>query len=324
MIVDNALYVDGRRVDDPHSLHEAHEACCQTQQALAWIGLDKPAEEELAAVAEEFGLHELAVEDSVKAHQRPKLERYDGTLFVVLRPARYLEKASEVEFSEAHVFVGHNFVVTVRHGEVPAFSAVRRRLESEPKLLSRGPEAILHAIMDEVVDDYVPVVEGIGEDIQEVEAEVFGGNTDVSRRIYGLSREVSEFLRATKPLGSALKRLLEGGERESIDMEVRRYLRDVFDHVARVVEQVEDFQGSLANILNVNLTMVTVRQNNQVRKISAWAAILIVPTIVSGIYGMNYKYMPELTWRFGYPYALILMVAICVVLYLAFRRAKWL
>jgi magnesium transporter len=178
--------------------------------------------------------------------------------------------------------------------------------------------------MDEVVDDYGPVAEGLGEDIQEVEAEVFGGNTDVSRRIYRLSREVSEFLRATKPLGSALERLLEGDERESIDTEVRRYLRDVYDHVARVTEQVEDFQGSLANILNVNLTMVTVRQNNQVRKISAWAAILIVPTIVSGIYGMNYKYMPELTWQFGYPYALILMVAICVVLYLAFRRAKWL
>ena len=324
MIVDNALYVDGKRADDPHSLREAYQACRARQAALAWIGLDRPTEEEFAAVAEEFGLHELAVEDSVKAHQRPKLERYDGTLFIVLKPARYLDETNEVEFSEAHVFVGENFVVTVRHGEVPAFSAVRDRLEDEPGLLSRGPGAVLHAIMDEVVDDYGPVVEGLGEDIEEVEAEVFGGNADVSRRIYGLSGEVSGFLRATKPLGGALERLLGGDERESIDPEVRRYLRDVYDHVERVTEQVEGFQGSLANILNVNLTMVTVRQNNQVRKISAWAAILIVPTIISGIYGMNYQHMPELYWRFGYPYALILMAAICAGLYVAFKRAKWL
>lgn len=323
MIVDNALYVDGKRVDDPHSLQEAHEAC-QSQRAVAWIGLDKPTEEEFAAVAEEFGLHELAVEDSINAHQRPKIERYDKTLFVVLKPARYLDETEEVEFSEAHIFVGEHFVVTVRHGEVPAFSAVRERVEREPELLSRGPEAILHAIMDEVVDDYGPVVDGLADDIEEVEAEVFGGNAQVSRRIYELSREVSEFLRATRPLGKALELLIGGDERDSINQEVRRYLRDVYDHTQRVTEQVEDFQASLANILNVNLTMVTVRQNNQVRKISAWAAILIVPTIISGIYGMNYKYMPELSWKFGYPYALALMVVICVALYLAFKRANWL
>jgi magnesium transporter len=323
MIVDNALYVDGKRAEDPQTLHEAHEGC-QAQHALAWIGLDKPTKEEFVAVAEEFGLHELAVEDSIKAHQRPKLERYDGTLFVVLKPARYIDETEEVEFSEAHIFVGQNFVVTVRHGEVPAFSAVRERLESEPELLRRGAEAIMHAIMDEVVDDYGPVVVGLGDDIAEVEAEVFGGNADVSRRIYELSREVSEFLRATKPLDNALERLLEGDERDSIDPEVRRYLRDVYDHAVRVTEQVETFQGSLANILNVNLTMVTVRQNNQVRKISAWAAILIVPTIISGIYGMNYEHMPELTWKFGYPYALTLMVVICAGLYFAFKRAHWL
>src|SRR5215216_827537 len=185
MIVDNALYVMGKRSDDPRSLHEAHQAS-RAQHALAWIGLDEPTEEE-------FGLHELAVEDSIKAHQRPKHERYDGTLFVVLKPARYLDETEDVEFSEAHIFVGQNFVVAVRHGEVPAFSAVRGRLESEPKLLSRGPEAILHAIMDEVVDDYGPVVDGLGDDIEEVEAEVFGGNADVSRRIYGHSGEVSGF-----------------------------------------------------------------------------------------------------------------------------------
>jgi magnesium transporter len=266
MIVDNALYVDGKRADDPDSLHEAHEAC-RAQHAVAWIGLDKPTKEEFAAVAEEFGLHELAVEDSIKAHQRPKLERYGGTLFVVLKPARYLDETEEVEFSEAHIFVGEHFVVTVRHGEVPAFSAVRERLEREPKLLSRGPEAILHAIMDKIVDDYGPVVDSLGDDIEEVEAEVFGGNAEVSRRIYELSREVSEFLRATKPLGKALELLIEGDERNNINPEARRYLRDVYDHAQRVTEQVEDFQGSLSNILNVNLTMVTVRQNNQVRKI---------------------------------------------------------
>ena len=321
MIVDNAIYVDGRRTAEPASLQETYEACRQ-RGGVAWIDLYKPTEEELESVAQEFGLHPLAVEDSIKAHQRPKLERYGKTLFIVFKPARYLDESETVEFSEAHVFVGEDFVVTVRHGDVPAFDEVRRRLEGEPELLRRSPEAILHAAMDQIVDDYGPVVEGLRTDIEEIETEVFGGNSGASRRIYELSREVTEFQRATRPLAGALERLVESDE-HGIDQEVRRYLRDVHDHVLQVTEQIEGFREMLSNVLTVNLTLVSVRQNDQTKKISAWAAILIVPTIVTGIYGMNFEQMPELKWAFGYPFALALIVTICLVLYAIFKRAEW-
>jgi len=265
----------------------------------------------------------LAVEDAIEAHQRPKLERYGRTLFVVLRPARYLDESETVEFSEIHVFVGPGFVVTVRHGEAPALGEVRRRLEGEPELLRRGSAAVLYAIMDRVVDDYTPVVEGLENDIAEIETEVFGGNPGVSRRTYQLSREVIQFQRATGPLGGALRSLLEE-EGLEIDSEVRRHLRDVQDHVLRVTERVEGFRELLNNILNVNLTLVSIRQNDEVKKISGWAAILFAPTLVAGIYGMNFRYMPELHWFFGYPFALALMVAVSLGLYVVFKRRGWL
>jgi magnesium transporter len=322
MIVDNAIYVDGRRAAKPSSLEETYEACRQ-RRGVAWIDLYQPTEEEFSSVAEELGLHPLAVEDAIKAHQRPRLERYGETLFVVLNPALYLDESETVEFSEVHVFVGEYFIVTVRHGEVPALDEVRRRLEGEPELLRRGPRAILHAIMDRVVDDYGPVVEGLGTDIEEIEAEVFGGNARASRRIYELSREVVEFQRATRPLAGALERLAESDE-HGLDPEARKYIRDIHVHVLRVTEQIESFREMLSNVLIVNLTLVSVRQNDQTKKISAWAAILIVPTIITGIYGMNFERMPELTWTFGYPFALALMVSISLVLYVTFKRAEWL
>ena len=322
MIVDSAIYVDGRRVAEPRSLQET----CETARewgGIAWIGLYRPTEEEFESVAEEFELHPLAVEDAVEAHQRPKLERYGETLFVVLWPARYLDESDTVEFGEIHVFVGEDFVITVRHGEAPELSEVRRQLEDEPELLRRGPEAILHAIVDRVVDDYAPVVEGLENDIQEIETEVFGGNPDVSLRIYKLSREVIEFQRAIGPLAGVLEDLIED-ERLEIDSEVRRYLRDVRDHALRVTERVEGFRELLNNILDVNLTLVGIRQNDEVKRISAWAAILFAPTLVAGIYGMNFEYMPELGWVFGYPFALTLMVLVSLTLYLIFKRRGWL
>ena len=337
MIVDNAIYVDGRRTVEPRSLRETYEAV-RDQHGLAWIGLYRPTEEEFASVAGEFGLHELAVEDAIQAHQRPKLERYGNTLFVVLRPARYLDAPEEVEFGEIHIFVGKDFVITVRHGEAPALSEVRRRLEEDPDLLRRGPEAILYAIMDRVVDGYAPVVRGLENDIDEIETEVFSGNPGVSRRIYELSREVIEFQRATKPLSGMLGALIAGFDKYGIDPELQRYLRDVQDHVLQVVERVDGFRELLSSILSVNLTLVSlaqneevknlteasIDQNEEVKKISSWAAILFAPTLIGTVYGMNFEYMPELHWLFGYPFALTLMGLVSATLYLIFKSRNWL
>jgi len=323
MIVDNAIYVDGHRSEKPASLQETYEAV-RERRGVAWIGLHKPTSEEFASVAGEFGLHELAVEDAIQAHQRPKLERYGETLFVVLRAARYLDRPETVEFGEVHVFAGKDFVVTVRHGEAPDVGEVRRRMEGEPDLLRRGPEAILYAIMDRVVDDYAPVVAGLENDIDEIETEVFGGNASVSRRTYELSREVIEFQRAVKPLPEMLTALMAGFEKYGTDPELQRYLRDVQDHAIQVTERVAGFREILQNILSVNLTLVGLQQNDEVKKVSAWAAILFAPTLIGTIYGMNFDHMPELHWLGGYPFALFLKVAVCLVLYVVFKRRGWL
>ena len=328
MIVDNAVYVDGRR-SAPCSLEQTHEAC-RERGGFAWVELYEPTREEFDSVAGEFGLREVAIKDAIEAHQRPKVEHYDGVLFVVLKAARYVEKTEAVEFGEIHAFVGPDFVVTVRYGEASELRDLRRWIEGEPKLLRRGPTAVLYAIMDRVVDDYNPVVEGLQNDIDEIEAEVFGDNPHVSRRIYELSREVIQFHKATQPLAGALEGL-DGDDSGGFDPELRRALRDVRDHVLRTTEQIEGFRELLQNILSVNLTVVGVEQsarmqvqNEQVQKISAWAAILIVPTIVTGVYGMNFDHMPELHWFLGYPFALALMVSIPVLLYLGFKRSGWL
>jgi len=336
-IADSAVYVDGKRVDEPRSLMETHVSA-RERGGVAWIGLYRPTAEEFKAVAGEFGLHELAVEDAIAAHQRPKLERYGDTLFVVLKAARYLDGPETVEFGEVHVFLGHDFVVTVRHGEAPDLASVRRRMEREPELLGQGSEAILYAIMDRIVDDYAPVVRGLENDVDEIEAEVFGGNPGVSQRVYELSREVIEFQRAVRPLNGVLKGLTDGFEKYGIDVELRRYLRDVQGHVIEVQEQVEGFRQLLQNILSVNLALVSlqqneevkrlsevgIEQNDEVKKVSAWAAILFAPTLIGTVYGMNFDSMPELHWTFGYPFALALMALVCLVLYLLFKRRGWL
>jgi magnesium transporter len=322
VIVDSAIYVDGHRTAEPGTLQETYEAV-RERHGVAWIGLYKPTEEEFSSVADEFDLHGLAVEDATEAHQRPKLERYGGILFVVLKPARYLDKEERVEFGEVHAFVGEDFVVTVRHGETPDLGEVRERLEADPELLRRGPEAILHAIMDRVVDDYRPVVDGLENDIEEIETEVFGGNPSVSRRIYEFSREVIEFQRATEPLSGVLGDLMRD-EAIDVDPEVRRHLRDVRDHVLQVTERLAGFRELLQSILSVNLTLASLSQNEEVKKISAWAAILFAPTLVGTIYGMNFTYMPELNWFLGYPFSLVLMACISLTLYLIFKHRGWL
>jgi magnesium transporter len=324
MIVDNTIYVDGRRAaQQPSSLQETYEVLRQLDNGVAWIDLYKPTQEEFESVAQELEFPSRIIEAAIKPHHRPKVVRYGDSIFVVLKTARYLDEPEKVEFSEAHVLVGKDFVVTIRYEEIPALEEVRRRLEGEPELLHQGPQPILHEIMDQIVDDYEPVVEGLGEDIQEVEGEVFGGNAGASQRIYELSRELVQFQRAISPLARALERVAESDEYD-IDSEVRSYLRDLHDRVLRVKEPTEGFRDMLSDILVVNLTLISVRQNDQTKKISAWAAILIVPTLIAGIYGMNFDYMPELHWTFGYPFALALILSISVGLYAVFKHVEWL
>ena len=326
MIVDRALYRDGVRTSDTPTLAEMANACSMGDE-IAWIGLYRPTSEEFADVALAFGLHELAVEDAVHAHQRAKLERYGDTLFCVLRPARYIDESETVEFGEVHVFAGPHFVITVRHGEAPDLGSIRHDLEARPDLLRRGTMAILHAILDRVVDDYAPVVKGVENDIDEIEDEVFGGSADVSRRVYELTREVIAFQRATKPLMPMLEQLMSD---TTVDDEERRYLRNVQDHALRVQEQADSFRQLLQNILNINLTLETKalseashKQDEEIKKISAWAAILFAPTLVGTIYGMNFDHMPELHWRLGYPFALGLMLAMSLTLYRVFKHRSW-
>jgi magnesium transporter len=326
VIVDRAVYQDGRRTAEPNDFAELR-AASQLRDAVVWIGLFEPSAEEFAAVAREFDLHELAVEDAVKAHQRPKLERYGDILFLVLRPALYVDETETVLFGEVAVFVGPQFVITVRHGEAPPLGPVRRRLEARPDLLRRGALAITYAILDEVVDGYQPVVAGLENDIDEIEDDVFDPSVPASRRIYELTREVIEFQRATAPLEGMLARLMEEAD---VDAEGRRYLRDVLDHAIRVQDQARAFRALLESILSINLTLETKAlseashaQSEQVKRISAWAAILFAPTLVGTNYGMNFEHMPELGWRFGYLFALALMVLVSGGLYLVFRRRRW-
>ena len=320
VIVDCAVYEGGSRREI--DLKNAYEAG-QRHGAFAWIGLYEPTEQEFDSVRREFGLHELAVEDAIKAHQRPKLEVYGDTLFLVLKTVRYLGN-DEIDVGEILVFAGQDFMVTVRHGEPTPLDDVRRRLEHEGDLLRLGATAPLHAIVDSVVDDYMPVVELLQEDIDQVEAEVFAPDRMSSaERIYKLQREVLEFSRAAAPLADPLERLARG-DLELVHETVRPYLRDVQDHLLRVVEQLHGFRDILTSALQANLAQVSVRQNDDVRKISAWAAIIAVPTMIAGIYGMNFRYMPELDWRLGYPAVIVLIVLACVALWLRLRRAGWL
>jgi magnesium transporter len=336
-LVDSAVYRSGERQCTPTTLADTITSLRAEAEGMAWIGLYRPDAEELKTLAAEFDLHKLAVEDAINAHQRPKLERYGDTLFVVLRAARYLDDVEEVEFGELHVFLGKDFVITVRHAESPDLSVVRRRLEHDPKLLAHGTEAVLYAILDAVVDGYLPVVAGIENDVDEIETQVFDGDPAVSRRIYELSREVIDFQRAASPLGAILDSLAAGFDKYAVDEELRRSLRDVADHVTQVNERVDSLRVLLRDILQVNSILVAQKQNeemtalsrtsnaqnDEVKKISAWAAILFAPTLVGTIYGMNFTHMPELKWTVGYPFAVCLMLMVSLVLYAVFKRRGW-
>jgi magnesium transporter len=326
MIVDCAIYEDGQRREEDRrqTVTDVYKASQRSDRAFVWIGLYEPTEHEFDSLRREFDLHELAVEDAIKAHQRPKLEVYGETLFVVLKTTRYVDSEEVVEFGEILVFMGEDFVITVRHGEASELHPVREDLEANPELLSCGPGAVLHAITDYVVDDYLAALAGLEQDIDEVEREVFSASrANPAERIYKLKREVLEFNTATNWLVEPVERLARG-QYSLVHEKVHPYFRDVADHLLRVRGQLEAFRDLLTGVLEANLAQVTVRQNEDVRKISAIVAILAVPTMIAGIYGMNFEHMPELTWTFGYPLVVGVMLTICFGLFRYFKRAGWL
>ncbi|MFD7593651.1 magnesium and cobalt transport protein CorA [Kitasatospora sp. NPDC059812] len=327
MIVHCASYHDGHRIEAPDDLAGALAAArAAGPGGFVWIGLFEPTAEELNHVGREFALHPLAVEDAVSAHQRPKIEPYQGSLFVALKTLGYHPGAHAVTIGEVMVFLGADFVMTVRHGADTPLSGLRARLEKQPELLRYGPSSVLHSVCDTIVDGYMDVATGLQTDLDELEADVFAPGRvgrDTAGRIYGYKRQVMTVRRATGPLLEPTLRLARGGE-PYIRPETLPYLRDVADHLARVTDQVEGMDRLLSDILNANLAQVSVQQNNDMRKISAWAALAAVPTMIAGVYGMNFEDMPELRQPWGYPAVLSLMVAVCIVLHRVFKRHDWL
>lgn len=325
MIVDCAAYRDGLREPGRLDLQQALEAA-RRPGTVVWIGLHDPTAAEFEAVRAEFQLHPLAAEDAMRPHQRPKAETYPDTVFVVLKTARWVADAEAIAFAELHVFVGPGFVVSIRHGEASALSDVRRNLEAKPDLLRCGPGAILHAICDRVVDDYGPVVEALEAAIDEVESEVFSGTrTNPAERIFGLKRAALVLHRNASPLLPAL----EAFARQTVPViagneDLARYFRDVEDHLQRVVTRVEGCRELLSAALEANLAQISVRQNDDMRTISAWAAIVAVPTMLAGLWGMNFTHMPELDRYLGYPMALASIFGSAFVVYRRLKRAGWL
>ena len=329
-IVDNAVYVDGRRAGAPGSLESTYELL-RTSRGMAWIGLYRPDRAEVDSVAAEFGIHPLAVEDTVKAHQRAKLERYGEVLFVVVKPVRYIDHDEIVDVDEVAVFLGETFVVTVRHGDNDVVSRVRTELDDDSPLLDLGPSAVLYRLLDIVVDGYGEVAGEIDVDVSDIEVQVFGGDPgDHSERVYKLKREVLQFRSAVLPLAPAVEDLAAGTV-PGVNPKTADYFRDVHDHVLRIGDRIEGYDDLLTGVLQADLARVAVRQNQaaarqneDVRKISAWAAIALVPTAVAGIYGMNFDNMPELHTRYGYFVVLFVIALACVGLYVQFRRNDWL
>ena len=327
-VVDCAVYVDGVRLPGRFTHDRALAEVRRRGDGFVWIGLHEPDQEQITGIAEVFGLHELAVEDAVHAHQRPKLERYDETLFMVLKTVRYCGGETSaldvVETGEVMVFLGRDFVITVRHGDHSGLHDVRLRLEADPEQLALGPAAVLHAVADHVVDAYLVVTAAIEDDIDELERDVFTPRSAPdSERIYAMKREVLELRRAVVPLGSPLRKLTEGYS-ALVPHEVRSYFRDVDDHLVTVTERVAAFNELLTTLVDAALAKITMRQNGDMRKITSWVAIVSVPTMVAGIYGMNFEYMPGLGEHSGFATLLALTTVACLLLFRVFRRNEWL
>jgi len=322
-VVNSVAYADGRRVCDV-SIPDISEAI-KGPGVFVWVGLHDPSPDLLEQIQKEFGLHELAVEDARVAHQRPKLEQYGDSLFVVLRPAILNSEQERIELGETHLFLGPRYVVSIRHGDTPGYAAVRTRCESNPPLLAKGPGFVLYAVMDFIVDHYFPVLDTLGDQLERLENEIFSETFDRNtvERIYELKRNLVEVKRAVSPLVDVCNRLVRF-DVPLIPEDTRPYFRDVYDHAIRINEHVDTLRELLTGALEAHLSLTAVAQNEAMKKLAAWAAIIAVPTMVAGIYGMNFKFMPELEWRYSYPVVMAGMVAACGFLYSRFKRSGWL
>ena len=321
-VINCAAYSGGRRIADL-PISDVSEALLE-QDRFVWIGLYEPTEAILRQVQEEFGLHDLAVEDALAAHQRPKLELYDQSLFVVLRTAQ-LDAKRQLEFGETHVFVGERYVISVRHGSLKSHIGVRARCEASPQLLAKGPGYVLYALMDFIVDQYSPIVEALEEQLQELEDQIFNQKftRDTTEHIYRLKRDLLGLKRTVSPLVDVCNRLMRF-DLDLIPDDTRLYFRDIYDHVVRVNEMIDNLRELLTTALEANLSLVSVSQNKDTRRLAAWAAIIAVPTMIAGVYGMNFEHMPELQWAYGYYAVMGAMIMVCVGLWFGFRRSGWL
>jgi magnesium transporter len=321
MVVNCCVYAKGRKISDIE-IEEISDVLEQ-QAGFVWIGLHEPSEELMRKIQEEFNLHDLAVEDAHRAHQRPKLEMYGDSLFVVLHTAQKVD--GEIRFGETHIFIGARYVVSVRHGASLSYKPVRARCEGTPHLLSKGPPFVLYSIMDFVVDNYIPIVEEFEDDVDRLEAEIFKGaaGRETTERIYGLKRDLMALKRAIWPLMEVCNSLTRFGV-ALIPEDMRPYFRDVHDHVIHINENIDSMREALVTALSVNISLTAVGQNEVTKKLAGWAAILAVPTMVGGIYGMNFDYMPELEWDFGYPFVMAVVIVVCAILYRRLRKAGWL
>ncbi len=320
-IVNCAAYADGHRVADV-SLNDVHTVLKENNQ-FVWIGLHEPSEDILQSVKNEFNLHELAVEDAHNAHQRPKVEIYGDSIFVVLRTI--IRKKEHTEFGETHFFVGDNFVVVVRHGSSIPYTEVRARCEATPEQLKKGQGFVLYAVMDFIVDHYFPVVHEMEQELESIEAKIFKErpSRETTEQIYDLKRELLEVKRAVSPLVEVCNKLMRF-EIKCISEETRPYFRDIYDHVVRINENVDNTRELLNSAMEANFSLISISQSDVSKKFAGWAAIIAVPTMIAGFYGMNFKFMPELEWHYGYFFVIGMTVSICLTLFYFFRKSGWL
>jgi magnesium transporter len=322
-VINCAAYAGGVRVEEVPV--EGIVDALRRVDRFVWLGLYEPDVDLLRQVQKQFNLHDLAVEDAYKAHQRPKLEQYENSLFVVLRTAQHVEGPPRLVFGETHVFVGANYIVTVRHGSLQSHVGLRARCECTPHLLAKGPGYVLYALMDFIVDQYSPIVQRMEEDVQEIEEEILDGNAtgESTARIYRLKRDLLALRRAVAPLVEVCNRLMRF-DMPQIPDDTRVYFRDVYDHVVRLNETIDAQRELLTTALEAKLSLMSVAQNEHMKRLAAWAAMIAVPTMIAGIYGMNFRHMPELGWSYGYPLSLFSMVLACAALYAGFKKSGWL